>query len=175
MTEATIPEFGTKRENEERRDGGYAIVFDPSSQKYAVAIQPNGRMRLFSGGVDEGETLEQGTLREVTEEGGLYDFDYVENMGSVIAHYYNSLKNVNRVAHADCFLVILKSNKLVPVKLEDHETFALTWVTSDELLKNFLDFNKDQNHDHWIYSFKKSVLRAIELGYDITSRAENFS
>jgi len=31
-----IPEFGTKRENEGRRDGGCAVVFDPASQKYAV-------------------------------------------------------------------------------------------------------------------------------------------
>jgi hypothetical protein len=27
--ETEIPEFGIKRENEERRDGGCAIVFDP--------------------------------------------------------------------------------------------------------------------------------------------------
>lgn len=31
-----ILEFGIKRENEERRDGGCAVVFDPVSQKYAV-------------------------------------------------------------------------------------------------------------------------------------------
>ena len=33
---ANIPEFGIKRENEERRDGGCAVVFDPTSQKSAA-------------------------------------------------------------------------------------------------------------------------------------------
>lgn len=32
----TIPEFGIKRENEEHRDGGCGVVFDPKTQKYAV-------------------------------------------------------------------------------------------------------------------------------------------
>ena len=31
-----ILEFGIKRENEERRDGGCSVVFNPETQKYAV-------------------------------------------------------------------------------------------------------------------------------------------
>ena len=31
-----ILEFGIKRENEERRDGGGAVIFDPETQKYGV-------------------------------------------------------------------------------------------------------------------------------------------
>lgn len=37
----SIPEFGIKRENEERRDGGCAVVFDPQNQKYAVTTHDN--------------------------------------------------------------------------------------------------------------------------------------
>lgn len=168
----TIQEFGMKRDNEERRDGGYAFVFDPKSQKYAVALQANGMLRLYSGGVDEGETREQGTLREIKEESGLYDFGYIENMHTVRAHYHNSLKNINRLAEAVCLLVILNSNKLVPVKLEEHEKFELAWVTAEELLANFE--NQSPHAEHWVYSLKQAVPRAIELGYDTTSNLENF-
>jgi hypothetical protein len=34
-----IPEFGIKRDNEERRDGGCGIVFDPATKLYAVGRQ----------------------------------------------------------------------------------------------------------------------------------------
>ncbi|MEK7088899.1 MAG: hypothetical protein AAB913_02095 [Patescibacteria group bacterium] len=76
----SIPEFGIKRDNEERRDGGCAVVFDPQNQKYAVYRNlKNEMLGLYGGGFDE---------------------------------------------------------------------------------------NENKNYDHWIYFLRKSVNRAIELGYD---------
>ena len=58
--ENDIPEFGIKRENEERRDGGCGVVLDPQTQKYAVGKQTgDGLFRLFSGGVDPNEDIEK--------------------------------------------------------------------------------------------------------------------
>ncbi len=165
-----IPEFGIKRENEERRDGGIGIVFDPQSQRYAVGKQnENGSYRLFSGGVSAHEDIQEGTLREVTAESGLYDFLYVENIGQAFTHYHNTLRKVNRVALATCFLIILKSTSLKEVELEDHEKFSLVWVTSEELMKDLESRNGSKDNDHWIYFLKKAVDRAKELGYDTTS------
>jgi len=162
-----IPEFGIKRQNEERRDGGCAVVFDPTTQKYAVGRKlDDGLYILFSGGVNLNEEVKDGILREVKEESGLYDFLYVEKIAEALSHFYNNAKNVNRVAHATCFLVILRSNKLVPTKLEKHEKFVLVWRTPEEILANWKKRNENKDHDHWIYFFEKSVNRAIELGYD---------
>lgn len=153
-----IPEFGIKREREERRDGGCAVVFDPATQKYAVGINlKNQAFWLFSGGVESGEDIKDGVLREVTEESGLCGFLYVEKIAEAICHYNNILKNVNRVAHATCFLVILKSSNLVPTKLEEHEKFILSWANPEEILSNWESRNESQGYDHWIYFFKKSV------------------
>ena len=164
--ENEIPEFGTKRENEERRDGGCAVVFDPATQKYAVGKhEVGGMLRLFSGGVATDEDIKEGVLREVVEEGGLHDFLYVEKIGEAMAHYHNALRNVNRVAKATCFLVILKTANLVPVHLEEHEKFSLAWATSDEILENWKTRNDNGGLDHWIYFMKKSIARAKELGY----------
>ena len=81
MKEDTIPEFGIKRENEERRDGGCGIVFDASTNTFAVGRHfDNGFLRLFSGGVDPAEDIQSGVLREVTEESGLFDFKYIEKI-----------------------------------------------------------------------------------------------
>jgi ADP-ribose pyrophosphatase YjhB (NUDIX family) len=165
-----IREFGIKRENEERRDGGCGVVFDPETQKYAVGEQTDdGLFRLFSGGVDENEDIKEGVLREVVEESGLHDFLYVEKIVEALTHYHNSLRNVDRVAHATCFLVVLKSNEVKPTQLEEHEKFKLVWATAEEVLQNWNARNENKDHDHWIYFFKKSVSRAKELGYDTTN------
>jgi 8-oxo-dGTP pyrophosphatase MutT (NUDIX family) len=164
-----ILEFGIKREMEERRDGGCGVVFDPQSQKYAVGEQENGLFRLFSGGVNVDEDIESGVLREVVEESGLYDFLYVEKIAEALSHFHNTLKNVDRIAHATCFLVILKSIKLQPAELEEHEKFILVWKTMQEILDNWNARNQQKDYDHWIYFFKKSIARAKELGYDTTS------
>ncbi|HEY0220736.1 MAG TPA: NUDIX domain-containing protein [Candidatus Paceibacterota bacterium] len=162
----SIPEFGIPKENEQRRDGGCAVVFDPHTQKFAVGKQiEDGLFRLFSGGVDKGENIENGTTREVVEESGLYDFDRVEKIGEAMSHYYNSLRDVNRVAHVTCFLIVLKSSNLKSVNLEEHEKFTLAWATSEEILLNWNSKNANNDYDHWIYFFNKSTDRLRDLGY----------
>ena len=162
----TIPEFGIKRENEERRDGGCGVVFNPATQKYAVGKQStDGLFRLFSGGVEAKEDIKDGVLREIIEESGLNDFLYVEKIAEAFTHYYNSLKNVNRVAHATCFLVVLRTDKLQSTELEEHEKFSLAWATSEEIISNWESRNQNKDYDHWLYFMKKCVSRAVELGY----------
>jgi ADP-ribose pyrophosphatase YjhB (NUDIX family) len=162
---ASLHEFGTPRENEERRDGGCAVVFDPQTGLFAVGRErESGRLRLFSGGVEEGEGMQEGVLREVREESGLYDFGQVEFVGEALAHYHNRLKNVNRVAHARCFLVLLKSVKAQPTQLEAHETFDLAWARSQEIFDNWKEWNHDHGLDHWVYFFETALSRLMALG-----------
>lgn len=171
----SIKEFGTPRENEERRDGGCGIVYDPATKLFAVGKQhqidpttgtpapSNGSLRLFSGGVSADEDITEGILREVREESGLYDFSHVEVIGQALTHYHNTLRNVNRVAHATCLLIILKSADLHPVELEEHETFSLVWVSAEELLADMNARNQNKDNDHWIYFMEKALVRLSEL------------
>ncbi len=87
-----------------------------------------------------------------------------------MTHYRNNLRNVNRVAKATCLLVILKNADVIPVELEAHEKFSLVWASAEEILADFETGNTNHDNDHWIYFLKKSVARAIELGYDTTSK-----
>lgn len=162
----TVREFGIKRENEERRDGGCAVVFDPATQKCAVGEKTNGGfLMLFGGGVGEHEDIQQGTLREVTEESGLYDFLYVEKIDEALAHYHNSLRNVNRVTLVTCFLVILKSANVKEVQQEEHETFRLSWASSEDIVSNWEKGNKNRDVDHWLYFLDRALKRIAALGY----------
>jgi ADP-ribose pyrophosphatase YjhB (NUDIX family) len=162
----SIPEFGIQRENEERRDGGCAVVYDPKSHMFAVGVHDEGELlRLFSGGVEEGEDMEEGTLREVTEESGLHDFAKTIPLGTAIAHYHNVLKDVNRVAYVTGYLVILRSRDTQPTELEDHEKFSLTWRTADDIYENWKARSENHNYDHWIYFLEKSLEKLEEIGY----------
>lgn len=164
--QSQIPEFGIKRENEERRDGGCAVIYDPQSQKYAVGRQTADELyRLFSGGVSANEDIKEGVLREVLEESGLHDFLSVEYLAEAFTHYYNSLRKVNRVAKATCFLIVLKSTDLVETKLEEHEKFVLDWATADEIFANWRERSQNKDYDHWIYFLEKAVGRVKEMGY----------
>jgi len=161
-----IPEFGITREHEERRDGGCGIVFDPQTKLFAVGKQhENGSLRLFSGGVTKDEDMEKGVLREVIEESGLYDFGHVEKIGEAFTHYYNTLRKVNRVALASCYLLVLKSRDCKPVELEEHEQFSLAWASKEELLSDWRSRNENKDNDHWIYFMEKAITRLSELKY----------
>lgn len=161
-----IKEFGIKRENEERRDGGCAIIFNPEMQKYAVYDNlKTGVLGLYGGGFDENEDEETGVLREVVEESGLHDFLHFEKIERVAVHYHNSNKNVNRVAFATCFLAILKSADLKPTKLEEHEKFELLWTNPTEILANWEGRNKNHDFDHWIYFMGIATSKIKDLGY----------
>ena len=159
-----IKEFGIKRENEERRDGGCAIVYDPHEKKFAVARQHDGVFRIYSGGLEANEDVQEGTLRELKEESGLYDFARVEYLTEALTHYYNSLRKVNRVAHATCFLVIVNSRKTQSVQLEAHETFTLEWATAEDILDNWRKHNQNHDFDHWMYFFECAQGKIKELG-----------
>jgi leucyl-tRNA synthetase len=175
IKEVIVQETGVVHPNEERRDGGCAVIFDPETQKYAVAKHPDGLVRLFAGGVDEKEDLEKGVLREVTEESGLYDFAYTEKIRSCFTHYYNRRKKVYRSAMATCFLAILKSRAVQAQKLEPHEQgFELIWMTPQEIVENWNAHNQNHDVDHWFIFLREAVARAIELGYDHTSKAGDF-
>ena len=165
--EEEILEFGIKRENEERRDDGCCVVFDPETQKYAVYKHPKTDVYcLFGGGFNEGESEKDGCLRELREESGLFDFFHIEKVDKVICHYFNSNKDIYRMAYATCFLVVLNSNKKENLKLEDHENdFEHVWETDEEILFSWKSNNQNEDFGHWIYFLEKAVKRLIDLGY----------
>ena len=174
IKQVVAPEFGEKKGNEERRDGGIGFAFDPKTQKYAAA-RSTWKFGVFGGGVDSKEDIIEGTTREVIEESGLYDFKHAEKICATFAHYRNTHRNVNRITLSTCILLILETAKTKEVKHEAHEDFVLEWATAEEMHANW---NKPEWRDigvqHWFFEFNNAVGRAIELGYDTTSDPKKF-
>lgn len=177
IKQVVAPETGMKRPNEERRDGGCGIIFDPKTQKYGVSKKPEGFYGFFGGGVDDSEDEREGILREVKEESGLYDFGHIEKIAEAFPHYHNEVKKLNRFTKAACYLIILKSAKTHPQKLEDHEKLELIWVKPEEILKNWQEmthFKDLKDTEHWTRFLNEAVARAIELGFDKTSDPKKY-
>ena len=175
IREVVVQETGIHHENDERRDGGCGVIFNPKTQKYAVATHPDGLVRLFAGGVEEGEDLEKGILREISEESGLNDFGHVEKIRSIFTHYFHRRKNLHRSALATCLLVVLKSGAQQERHLEAHEVgMSLAWMTPQEIIQNWNENNENHDVDHWFIFLREAVARNIELGYDKTDAAKSF-
>ena len=174
IKQVIAPETGNKRDGENVVQGGCGVVFDPKSQKYAVAAWNNGMIGLFSGNVGKTEDEQAGILREVTEESGLHDFLHIEKIATAYPHYYNSAKNSNRHGSAACYLAVLKTANMRPTKREAHEKFELQWHSPAEILNNWLKYNQKNDLDHWVWFLRQAVGKAIELGYDSTSDSSIF-
>jgi 8-oxo-dGTP pyrophosphatase MutT (NUDIX family) len=171
MEKEEILEFGIKRDNEERRDGGFAIIFDPKNKLYAVGKHLSSDfLYLFGGGRNERENKKDGIIREVKEESGLHDFLHVEEIGEAMVHYFHSIKKINRITKATCFLIVLDSTSLIDTEPEEHENFSLTWVKEEDLFFNWRNNRDDENQPHhWIYFMEKASKRLRDLGFVVTN------
>jgi 8-oxo-dGTP pyrophosphatase MutT (NUDIX family) len=161
-----MPEFGTPRENGERRDGACAVVFDPETGLFAAGQLESGFLHLFGGGIEPGEDMEAGMIREVSEESGLCDFARIEALGEAMAHYRNHQKQVNRITKVTCFLLVLRTTATVPTQHEAHESFSLLWVTAEQLLADWAAHNADGDLGHWIHFLNKAVGHLKALGFE---------
>lgn len=176
IKQVVAPELGITRENEQFADGGSSIVFDPKTQKYAfLRLGKNDNVALFAGGVNEGEDLHTGILRELREESGLTHIKHYEEVCTVYGHYYHTLKKVNRRARATVLLVILEDTETVQTALEEHESmFSTAWLDPTEVLQEW-EASDGGHYDHYVVALKQAVGKAIELGYDTTSDPNVFA
>lgn len=97
--------------------------------------------RMIGGGIEKGETVLEGTVREIEEETGLYDVEFQGEIGCCQSFYFaGGGKNVWRENNEKILLFRLKSEKTKERNLTEYEEdLPLTRKTIDERIEEFTD------------------------------------
>ncbi len=169
--------FGKPLENAVFRNGSLAVVFNPKTQKYAYYKNlADSKIGLAGGGADEGEDLAEVAARETAEELGLSDIKSIHSLGEKMhVHYFHSGKNLNRVATAHPFLIILNSEEGSSSR-EAHENFETSWGDAKEIIAQLeADSTLETTRLHYVEGMKRGVSLAIALGLDNQNNPEIFN
>jgi ADP-ribose pyrophosphatase YjhB (NUDIX family) len=120
------------KNNYEQRVAARAVVFDKNKKVALLHVAKNNYHKLPGGGVEEGESLEQGLRREILEEVGC-QIKNIQELG-VVEEYRNQF-NLKQVSY--CYVADVEG-EIGEQKLEQSEIdegHDLEWMDLDEAIK----------------------------------------
>ena len=131
---------GTPNENESHKDSIVAIVYDKENDKYLTINWKELGGRLFIGGTrHDGEDAIKCALREIKEETGYDDLEFVKETFKINHHYYAYNKDKYFEIESTGLLFNLKSNHQVEQNLDEDEKFSVEWVSREIIEKEIKD------------------------------------
>ena len=131
---------------EERSAGAILYQETPSGKLYLLLNYPSGHWDFVKGNIEEGEILKQTVLREIKEETGISDVNFVDGFEDKIEYYY---QRDGELVHKEVFFFLAKTNTNHVKLSHEHLNFAwlkfndalqkLTYKTAQNLLKKVKD------------------------------------
>ncbi len=124
-----------------KRNNVRCIVEHPTDPNLFLCVKwkpeyYGGRTFLVTGGVDEGENPVVSAQREISEETGYSNIDYVGEVAGVVhAEYFAQHKNENRFATVRTLLFKLRDEIKTEKSVEDTKLHDNVWVHRDNLEK----------------------------------------
>lgn len=115
----------------EERSAGTVLYQDlPSGKMYLLLNYPSGHWDFVKGNIEKGETIRQTVLREVKEETGITDIDFVNGFEDKVEYYY---QRDGKVIHKEV-VFFLASTKTSEVTLSD-EHCDYMWLDFNDSLE----------------------------------------
>lgn len=115
---------------EERSAGTILFIEESSGILFLLLHYPSGHWDFVKGKIENGETLLQTVLREVKEETGISDVQFVKGFEERIEYNY---KRSDRLVHKQVIFFLAKTNTR-NVKLS-YEHIDFVWLNFDEAMK----------------------------------------
>ena len=118
------------------RDPIAVIIIHPTEDMYLLAEWKSSNWRGFlTGGIEDGDTLEDTVRKEVKEETGYIHIKEIIKT-DIVSHglFFHTVKRVNRLAHYH--LVIAKLQDLEQVEISDEEKSIaeFVWYKKEDIL-----------------------------------------
>ncbi|MGB9125390.1 MAG: NUDIX domain-containing protein [Nitrosotalea sp.] len=115
---------------EERSAGTILYQESLSGKMYLLLNYPSGHWDFVKGNIEKGETFKQTVLREVREETGITDIDFIEGFEDKVEYHY---QRDGQVVHKEVvfFLASTKTNDVVL----SHEHRDYKWLNYNDALK----------------------------------------
>ena len=125
-----------KDEKAVERTVAQCIVYHPTEDKIITLDVPaHNWTTLVMGGIELGESIVEGAGREIIEETGYKNFDFVGYAGHEIrSEFWASHKNVNRIAHFRGLVFKLRDLERQPIAPEESFQHNVKWRTLAEAL-----------------------------------------
>lgn len=133
---------GTKRENEKKKNSIVAVVYDEANNKYLTLNWQSLGGRLFIGGTrEEGEASIDCAKREIAEETGYSNVEFIREGAPINHHYYAYNKEVAYEIEATPLLFKLVSNDTQEKHqdIEEVDKYSIEWVSEDVIRKEIKD------------------------------------
>ncbi len=115
---------------EERSAGTILYQEFPTGKMYLLLNYPSGHWDFVKGNIEKGENFRQTVVREVREETGITDIDFVDGFEDKVEYHY---QRDGKVIHKEVvfFLASTKTNDVVL----SHEHRDYIWLNFNDALK----------------------------------------
>jgi leucyl-tRNA synthetase len=120
-----------------------AVVYNPKTEKYlGLKWKKVDWDTLITGGIEEGQTAEEAARQEVLEETGYKNLKLVKQLPSYQGRFWHVPKEVNRVAHFQCFLFELEDEEQEGIVEDEQKKHDYVWLSKEEMM----DFRLPEGH-----------------------------
>ncbi|AIC15969.1 bis(5'-nucleosyl)-tetraphosphatase [Nitrososphaera viennensis] len=117
----------------DERSAGAVVVFMPSDSgkpEYLLLHYTAGHWDFPKGNIEAGETEKEAAAREIREETGIADVEFVEGFRQIISYRY---RKARRLVDKEVVLFLVRT-KTRDVKIS-HEHIGFAWKNYDDAIK----------------------------------------
>jgi len=115
----------------EERSAGAVLFSETDSGKIFLLLNyPSGHWDFVKGNIEKGETLQLTVVREIREETGITDVEFIGGFEDKIEYHY---QRDGDLIHKEVVFFLAKT-KTVDVKIS-HEHLGFVWLNFDDALK----------------------------------------